>query len=99
MSALDRENVRGWIVDALEIGFGLSDTTPDTLVTRAQQLGLTPAELRSWIYEMPKFDWTPEALEEWSLRRGLPGLQRAAPPAIPERRSADPNRPMPEDAL
>jgi hypothetical protein len=71
--AFDRELVRGWITDALEIGFGLSDTTPDTLVTRAQQLGLTPEQLRQWIYDLPpKTDWTPGALEEWwrqQLRR------------------------------
>jgi hypothetical protein len=76
--AFDREKVRGWITDALNIAFGLSDSTPDTLVARAQELGLTPDQLRLWCYDFPKRDWTPGALEEWALRLGA-GLKHAAP--------------------
>ena len=85
----DRERVRGWIEEALEITFGINDTSADTLIAQSEELGLTPEQLRLWIYDQPKLkpNWEPGALAAWAQRQGFSdreGLQRAAPPVIPE---------------
>lgn len=82
----DRERVRGWIEDALDVALGLNDSSADTLIAQAEELGLTPDQLRLWIYDQPKLNWSPGALAGWARREGLSdpeGLQRAVPPAVP----------------
>ena len=82
----DRERVRGWIEEALSIGLGLNDSSADTLVAQAQQLGLTPDQLRLWIYDQPKLNWEVGALAAWAKREGFSdpeGLHRAVPPQLP----------------
>jgi hypothetical protein len=83
----DRERVRGWIEEALDVSLGLNDSSADTLIAQAQELGLSPDQLRLWIYDQPKLNWTPGALAEWARHVGLSdtgGLQRAVPPEIPD---------------
>jgi hypothetical protein len=84
----DRERVRGWLEDSLNRTFGISDSSADTLIAQAESLGLTPEQLRLWIYDQVKVDWTPGALARWAWKEGFAqepgGLKRAAAPAIPE---------------
>jgi len=82
----DRERVRGWIEDALDVALGLNDSSADTLIAQSEELGLTPDQLRLWIYDQPKLNWGPGSLASWARREGLfdpDGLQRAVPPEIP----------------
>ena len=82
----DRERVRGWIEEAMNIGLGLNDSSADTLIAQAEELGLTPDQLRLWIYDQPKLNWEAGALASWARREGLydpDGLHRAVPPEIP----------------
>jgi hypothetical protein len=67
----NRERVRGWIEDSLNVSLGLNDSSPDTLIAQAQALGLTPEQLRLWTYEQPKIDWSPGALETWARHMGF----------------------------
>lgn len=83
----DRERVRGWIEEALSLTFGVNDTSADTLIAQAEELGLTPEQLRLWIYDQPKLNWEPGALAAWARREGLSdagGLHRAVPPEVPD---------------
>jgi hypothetical protein len=67
----DRDRVRGWIEDAFAQTLGLNDSSPDTLVAQAQACGLTPEQLRLWIFDQPKLDWSPGSLVLWALKNGF----------------------------
>lgn len=49
-AAFSRAEVRGWIEDAAHTALSLADASADTLVADAQARGMTPGELRAWIY-------------------------------------------------
>jgi hypothetical protein len=65
----DREQVRNWVQDASSLGLDVEDSLPDDLVATAQALGLTPAELRLWIFEEAHL-WTPAHLTTWARAYG-----------------------------
>lgn len=68
----DRVDVLAALEDAAGEALAANDPLPDTLVATAQALGLTPAELRLWIYEEPaRADWTIGALTAWARRYAL----------------------------
>lgn len=81
----DREQVRAWIEDATGVGLSVGDALPDTLIATAEALGLTPRELRLWIFdhsrvtptgeaataEVSTATWTGAALAKWAWRHGL----------------------------
>jgi len=67
----NRERVRGWLEDSFTVALSLQDSSADTLIAQAQALGLTPEHLRLWIYESPKIDWSPGALETWARHMGF----------------------------
>lgn len=70
-SLWDRDRVRGWLEDAFEQTLGLADSSPDTLVAQAQAIGLTPQQLRLWIFDQPKLDWSPGSLAIWAMKMGF----------------------------
>jgi hypothetical protein len=35
------------------------------------EAGMSPAELRLWIYDLPKLDWSPDALACFAWRHGF----------------------------
>jgi hypothetical protein len=67
----DRCSVIGAIEEAAHISLSVDDPLPDTLIARAQELGLKPIDLKLWIYDDPKPAWTPDALAAWARRMGL----------------------------
>lgn len=64
----DRGAVLGALTEASGVSLHVDDTLPDTLIARAQALGLTPLELKLWIYDRPADGWTAEGLEKWADR-------------------------------
>lgn len=67
----DRANVLGAIEEAGGVSLAVDDSLPDTLIAKAQELGLKPVDLKLWIYDSPKFRWTVDALERWAQRAHL----------------------------
>ena len=65
----DREQVRNWLQDASGVDLGVEDSLPDDLAATAQALGLTPQELRLWIFEEDHV-WTPAHLATWARAYG-----------------------------
>ncbi len=53
------------------VALGVDDSLPDTLIAKAQELGLKPIDLKLWIYDSPDHDWTPGTLEGWARRMHL----------------------------
>jgi hypothetical protein len=87
--AFDRDNVRAWLEDALHVSIGYNDSSADTLVAQAEALGLTPDQLRTFVYDFKwPLNYTGGGLEAWAWRNGFAhapdGLKRAVPPEIPE---------------
>lgn len=62
-SAFDRETVRHWLEESSGEVFPREDASADSLCHVAGALGLTPDELRAWIYQTS--DWSPRALVAW----------------------------------
>ena len=71
---------RAMILGALEEASGsampANDPMPDTLIARAQALGLGPLDLRLWIYEnwaqcAQMSDWSTASMERWARDKGL----------------------------
>jgi hypothetical protein len=67
---------RGQFLAAIETASGedlsANDATVDTLMAKAQEIGLSPIELRVWIYEgaPDREGFTPDALVNWAVRIG-----------------------------
>lgn len=77
----DRAAVIAAIEEASGAGLAAGDPLPDTLIANAQEFGLRPAELRMWIYDQPKRDWSIAELATWAKRYGLArAVQPAAQP-------------------
>jgi hypothetical protein len=73
-ATFDREQVRNWLQDASSAGVSVDDSLPDDLAATAQAFGLTPAELRLWIFECPEPHqphWTPARLVAWARAHGF----------------------------
>jgi hypothetical protein len=64
----DRGSVLGAIEEASGVSLSADDSLPDTLIAKAQELGLIPVDLKLWIYDSPEHGWTPDALESWARR-------------------------------
>jgi len=64
----DRGNVLGAIEEASGVALSAEDSLPDTLIAKAQELGLKPVDLKLWIYDSPDHDWSPNTLEGWARR-------------------------------
>lgn len=62
----DREQIRCWLEAASGTGLSVADALPDDLAATAQALGVTPAELRMWIFDEPAHEWTPAVLKAWA---------------------------------
>lgn len=80
----DRSNVLGAIEEASGVSLSADDSLADTLIAKAQELGLHPVDLKIWIYDSASIlrGWNPESLEEWSRRLGL-GSSPAPAEALP----------------
>jgi hypothetical protein len=63
-----RAGVRGSIEEACGQGLSVDDPLPDTLIAQAQALGLSPIELRLWIYEPchEGGEWSADSLARWA---------------------------------
>lgn len=70
-SEFNREQVRAAIEEVIGAGLSIDDSLPDTLIANAGELGLTPVQLRLWIYDQPKIEWRATALRDWALRLGF----------------------------
>jgi hypothetical protein len=75
MSEWNRGYVHGSIADATGCVLRADDPLPDLLIDKAQELGLTPEELRVWIYtELPddssRYALLLDALCAWAIREG-----------------------------
>lgn len=68
--AWDRAAVLAAIEEAAGEGLAVNDPLPDSLIAEAQALALEPWELRMWIYEQPKDEWSMAALGAWARRLG-----------------------------
>jgi hypothetical protein len=68
---MTREEVRTWLEEATGEGLSVDSTLPDSLTAAAGELGLSAAELRLWVYDLPKADWSPDALALFAWRHGL----------------------------
>ncbi len=64
----EREAIRNWLQDSSGVGLSVSDSLPDDLAATAQALGMTPAELRMYIFDEPRHEWTPAGLTAWARR-------------------------------
>jgi hypothetical protein len=65
----NRQAILAAIEEAAGTPLASSDTLPDTLIATAQALGLTPVDLRLWIYDEPKrADWSAGSLTAWARR-------------------------------
>jgi hypothetical protein len=69
----DRGHVHGSIAEATRCVLPMEDPLPDLLINRAQELGITPGDLRSWIYEeLPqehlRYALLLDALSRWAQR-------------------------------
>jgi hypothetical protein len=71
-----RQTVRSEIEEATGQPLSMSDPLPDSLIAAAEASGLSPAELRLWIYQ-PKAHWSAAALTSWA------NAQRLSSYAIP----------------
>jgi hypothetical protein len=68
----DRGAILGAIEQASGTALSADDAAVDTLIAKAQELCLLPAELHVWITDQPKIDgWTAEALVRWARRYGV----------------------------
>jgi hypothetical protein len=73
----DRGGVLGAIEEASGVPLSADDALPDTLIAKAQELGLQPADLNLWIYvtgvgsDREALGWTPCALVSWTARMRL----------------------------
>lgn len=84
----DRGHVHGSIAEATGCVLHADDPLPDLLITRAQELGIAPSDLRLWIYEeLPndqlRYSLLLEALARWARR-----TQRVTPGADPSGEAA-----------
>jgi hypothetical protein len=70
-SMWDREFVLAAIEDATGRALRATDPLPDTLIAKAQESGMTPAELAIWIHDKPEHGWTPGELASWARRNGI----------------------------
>jgi uncharacterized protein YgfB (UPF0149 family) len=62
----DRQAVLAAIEEAAGTPLAATDPLPDMLIAQAQALGITPIDLRLWIYDEPKReDWSASALAKW----------------------------------
>lgn len=89
----DRASVLGAIEEVSREPMHFDAALPDTLIAKAQELGLLPVHLKTWIYDSPEHPFTCADLEKWAKRWHLSGedaaaLVHAAPPAIPARVTA-----------
>ncbi len=66
-----RQIVRGWLEDATHQAFALDATLPDSLIAAAQEIGMLPVDLRIWIYDQPKQEWSQDAMKRFAERFGL----------------------------
>jgi hypothetical protein len=64
----DRGSVLGAIYDASGVALSAIDPLPDTLIAVAEAEGLTPIDLRLWIYDLPQHPWTSDELRAWARR-------------------------------
>lgn len=69
-------DARGAILAALEEASGrrisVINSHVDTLIVNAQEIGMTPRELRTWIYDnCARPDWSAESLKRWARRYGF----------------------------
>jgi hypothetical protein len=67
----ERSAVLGAIEEASGVPLSADDPLPDSLIARAQALGLDPVALRIWIYDEPRHDWSQDALARWAFARGF----------------------------
>jgi hypothetical protein len=67
----DRGHVLAAIEDATGQVLQNQNPLPDTLIAKAQELGMMPAELSLWIAEKPEHGWTPGDLASWARRNGI----------------------------
>jgi hypothetical protein len=65
----DRAAVLAAIEEAAGEGLAVNDPLPDSLIAQGQALGLEPWELRMWIYEQPKPDWSMAGLAHWAVEQ------------------------------
>lgn len=63
----DRGNVLGAIEEASGVSLSADDPLPDTLIAKAQELGLMAVDLRLWIYDRPN-SFTADELVRWAQR-------------------------------
>lgn len=70
-SDFSREDIRTWIEEATGGGLSVDDPLPDTLAATAQALSLMPFQLRIWVWEQPKPEWSGPALERWARAKGF----------------------------
>lgn len=81
----ERQTVRGALEEASGEAMAVADTLPDSLITRAQELGLHPVDLHLWIYDQPKPNgWTLDGLAMWARLMRLPPPPADEPPPAPE---------------
>lgn len=64
----DRASVLGAIEEASGVALSFDESLPDTLIAQAQALGLSPTDLKQWIYE-GDHEWTTGALAKWAHYR------------------------------
>lgn len=77
-AAFDRGAVRGAVEEATGIALRVDDPLPDSLIARAEELGLGPLQLTLWIHDQPKQDWSRDALARWAERNGFMHAAAAA---------------------
>ena len=66
-----RAAVLGAIEDATGRALSASDPLPDTLIAAAGALGLVPGELKLFIYDGPRDEWSIQALAVWARAYGV----------------------------
>ena len=64
----DRGSVLGAIEEASGVSLSADDAIADSLIAKAQELGLRPVDLKLWIYDSPEHAWTTGDLEAWARR-------------------------------
>jgi hypothetical protein len=72
----DRGRVHGWIAEATGSALPVESALTDTLITRAQELGITFDELRTWVYlemrdDRLRYRLLADALAAWACAKGL----------------------------
>jgi hypothetical protein len=74
-----RPEVLAAIEEASGKALNANDPLPDMLIAGAQQSGLSPSELRLWIYDdVHRADWNIDALARWARHYGLGAYSAAA---------------------